>query len=546
MGAGASVTSEFLPDAIGIKSSKQLDHDVSTNREISKSGVEDNSHACQGNQFCKLGIKVSYFKKLIPILKEKLSRAKHLSADEICRQYIIPLTKSYKLSYCDYMLSKEPSCVGNARVFISYPWKSKFIDVLETIVSHFEKEKQGDIFVWMDIFSLNQHEIPVRPLEWYTTTFKTAIGSIGKTVMIFSPWNDSTVLTRGWCLWEMLCSVDNNIPIEIAMNESGTKEFIKSVTENPSTIDQLLAIINVENCECLMPHDRRNIRELLDELGYAKVNAKVFDIIRDTLLIKYEKEVTKDFKKGFYNSEVWDTNTNLAMIYTHFGMYEQAEQLYSTIVQQKKARLGEDDVDTLESMNQLAVLYDNHGKYDEAEAIYLECLERINASESFDHRDAWRFMNNLAVMYIHRGQLEKAEPLQVQCYESRCEILGPDHVETLNSLNNLATLYHNQGKYEQAEPLYARCLQKRKEILGPVHSDTLTLMSNLALLYDNQGAHDKAEPLYLECIERRKATYGLEHPGTLKALSNLSSLQIRSCKLTNASTSVDQEDVAAS
>jgi len=90
-----------------------------------------------------------------------------------------------------------------------------------------------------------------------------------------------------------------------------------------------------------------------------------------------------------------------------------------------------------------------------------------------DHLDTAQSLNSLGILYRNKGNYEQAE-LLYQCalaiYEQK---LGEEHPNTARSLNNLAVLYRNKGNYEQAEPLYQRALAIRERTLGGEHPLTL-------------------------------------------------------------------------
>ena len=69
------------------------------------------------------------------------------------------------------------------------------------------KEHPGAYF-WFDLYINNQHGTESVPQEWWSTTFKQSIKSIGSVLLVMSPWNNPTPLTRAWCLWEIMCALD--------------------------------------------------------------------------------------------------------------------------------------------------------------------------------------------------------------------------------------------------------------------------------------------------------------------------------------------------
>jgi hypothetical protein len=122
-----------------------------------------------------------------------------------CEQVILPETEQLKCSLVELFRNITPSAVGQPVGFISHAWQYTFRSLIEAMVNYFGK----DAYVWLDFVCCNQHKAPNYPFEWWDGTFKSAISSIGKTVMVVDPWDNPIPLTRGWCVWEMYCTIDS-------------------------------------------------------------------------------------------------------------------------------------------------------------------------------------------------------------------------------------------------------------------------------------------------------------------------------------------------
>ena len=122
-----------------------------------------------------------------------------LTTTQVNDHFLVPKTQAKSSSYCTMLLENEETMlqVGKATVFISHAWKYRFLDVFDCIHYHLKETKHlGEDFVWFDMFSNNQHDASATPFEWWKTTFQNAINSIGRTVLILSPWDDPIPLTR--------------------------------------------------------------------------------------------------------------------------------------------------------------------------------------------------------------------------------------------------------------------------------------------------------------------------------------------------------------
>src|SRR5262249_678106 len=103
--------------------------------------------------------------------------------------------------------------------------------------------------------------------------------------------------------------------------------------------------------------------------------------------------------------------------------------------------LGPERPQTLSAMNCLAVLYRVRGRYEEAEALYTHVLDVQRRVLGPEHSSTLATANNLAVLYESRGAYVKAEKLHTQVLEVKRRALGPEHPDTLVTMYNLAAVY---------------------------------------------------------------------------------------------------------
>jgi tetratricopeptide (TPR) repeat protein len=145
-------------------------------------------------------------------------------------------------------------------------------------------------------------------------------------------------------------------------------------------------------------------------------------------------------------------------------------------------------------MNNLAGVYKLGGKLDLALPLFEETLKRRKAKLGAEHPDTLESMNNLALGYQAMARLDLALPLYAETLKLRQTTLGNDHPDTLKSMNNLALGYGAAGKMALAVPLLEETLKRRKTTLGNNHPDTLATLSSLALGYVATGRDDLALP----------------------------------------------------
>ena len=129
-----------------------------------------------------------------------------MTTTDACQVYAVPQTQTTQSAVIDLYRDKiDPSgspYFAPANVFVSHAWKYLITDVL-SVMEQYEQSHPGTCF-WFDLFVNNQNIASTLPVEWWSTTFRESIKSIGTVLLVMSPWDNSFPITLAWCNWEIL------------------------------------------------------------------------------------------------------------------------------------------------------------------------------------------------------------------------------------------------------------------------------------------------------------------------------------------------------
>ncbi len=500
-----------------------------------RQNLDEEAHARlnQVEEFPKVGISVREIIECFIPACGGWDALEGVLTSQVNTDYMIPMTKEYKCSWCEMLRKKNPNtkAVGRPVVFISHAWEYPFTQTVKTVAELF-KDDLLDTIVWFDVFSINQHKASTLPAEWLRVFFKDAIGEIGHTVMVLSPWNDPVPYTRAWCVWEAFCTEETNAKFEIAMSEVEHKNFIKRAESNAqTTINAMLATIDAEKSTSFLKEDQDNIHSLIREgVGFAAVNSLLFTQLRKWVIsvVKRELEMNQDGRRRARLLRM------LGLLYKGQGGYKESFQLFTEALEICEDVYGPDHEKTLVTMFEVAGLHRYQGRLDDSERLYVECLDKMKSKLGADHPDTLATIHNLALVHESQGKFDDAERLYVECLNNKKSKLGADHPDTLTTINNLAWVHQSQGRLDDAERLYAECLDKRKSKLGVDHPDTLSTINNLAGVHQSQGRLDDAERLYVECLAKSQSKLGADHPDTLTTINNLAGVHHSQGRLDDA------------
>jgi tetratricopeptide (TPR) repeat protein len=283
---------------------------------------------------------------------------------------------------------------------------------------------------------------------------------------------------------------------------------------------------NWETCQALFPHakaalahrptSQKSLEEwallLFKAAWYAWRKGRADDA-------EHMSVVSLEVRRGVLGEENAETLSSMDMV-GHArilgGKYKEAEVMLRQALAQFEKMLGRKHPDTLVSMNNLALVLEKQGRYKEAEVMHRQTLAlREKAVIGSEHPHTLTSINNLAVVLEKQGKYKEAEVMHRQTLAQREEIIGPEHPHTLISMNNLAVVLDMQGKYKEAEALYRQTLALNKKVIGPKHLHTLTNMNNLAVVLEKQGKYKEAEVMHRQTLAQSEKVLGCEHPNTL-------------------------------
>jgi len=212
----------------------------------------------------------------------------------------------------------------------------------------------------------------------------------------------------------------------------------------------------------------------------------------------------------------------LAWLYLHnFGRHEQAEKLWTELLEVIQRRLGPDHPDAAGHMEGLVAVYMAQGRLEEAEEVAMKALEIARSAYGPEHNTTLINMVMLSRVYKALGRYNETEDLYVKALEIRRRTLGEEHFKTLDILSNLGSLYREMERYDDAERLLVPALEMRRRIFGEKGYATLHSMIEVARLFRNQGHYERAEPLLLEAEQTARRAFGNDHKITNASVNDL-------------------------
>lgn len=131
---------------------------------------------------------------------------------------------------------------------------------------------------------------------------------------------------------------------------------------------------------------------------------------------------------------------HIAREYLEQRRYQEAMQLYKEILEDRRDRLGDGNLYTIETMSKLAECYSGLLKFSEAIQLNQQALEGQRRILGEGHPDSLRSVQELVKIYTLFGNYSDALRLEEQALQVRRRILGESHRDTIKSAENVARL----------------------------------------------------------------------------------------------------------
>jgi hypothetical protein len=390
-----------------------------------------------------------------------------------------------------------------------------------------QADGEPEVIFWIDVVSIDQHKVGGWPQEWWTTNFKEAIGLIGHTVMMLSPWGSPVPLTRAWCLWELHCTVEVGAAFSVCLGPDEQAALEAALLDDCDALLNALAGIDVAEAQAGKESDRAMILAAvrataggtsdLNGRAMAQMRGWVRGVVAGMVAARREPAAAD----GSMRSAELGNVGQLAMVLYNLGELVEARRLYEEVLPGMTEQLGPAHTTTLGCKMCLAMVLREMGERGQARRLLEEALAGRTEQLGPAHIDTLDCKLDLAALLAQTGEHGEARRLYGEGLAGMTEQLGPTNIHTLRCKMNLAVLLKQMGERVEARGLYAEALAGYTEQLGPTHTDTLTFKMNLANLLSEMGDLGEAQRLYGEVLAGRTEQLGPTHTDTLRCKMNM-------------------------
>ena len=498
-----------------------------------------------------LGLHISGFRKFIEDHPSVVSDG--LTTSQINRQIVKPTTNGSSKPFIDtYTNLKSKSgkpLVGPATVFVSHAWKYQFVDiVLDVLLQHSQKEP--DAYFWVDLFANDQNSVASKDFDWFSSTFRNSIKSIGQVLLVLAPWDDPMPVKRAWCLFEIATSINSEeVKFMANLPFSEIRNLIPAMEKSRDCLIQALSDIQAENAEAASQEDKQLIFEVIQKTdgGFEHVNEQVKKILREwyisricelasdnehswALMLRTSEmmgkfglsDVAKEYafkslqvaeKDGVSDQELYRVYNAIAMAYQYVADNANALEYRQKALDLMLATVGENHPDVAESYGHSAAMFYNQGELDKSLEYYHKALSIMTATQGADHQDVAVLYTRMASVYSALNKNDWAIDYSNKAIAIQKEKLGEKHPTMASSYITISTAYQSMGqKLPEALEYTKKALEIRKSTYGERHTLTANCYIRMADIFTEQGDIVKAHDYYQRALAIKTSLYGENHP----------------------------------
>ena len=388
------------------------------------------------------GVSTSFLQQL----KADLSAVAGLSTEATVHDVVEAVIKPRHSTgpYCQ--IAERVGETAEATIFVSYAWKYRAVDLLDALIA-FGAEHSGSYF-WIDMLMVDQNQAHALPDDFWTVTFRKAIGRIGHTVMVLSPWEDPLPLTRAWCLFELHSSVLTGASFDVLLPDRERTRLRDAVLESPTTLTDAMVAVDLKRAEASVAADKEMIFASIaaTDGGIHGLNVQVLRLLRDWVLAA-AKQLCQHDAWTDDQREVARLFHNVGRILGDNGVHDGALDMHRKCLTIREATLGTEHPDTASSYNNIGSVLQDKGDHDGALDMLRKCLAIREATLGTEHPDTATSYNNIGLVLQDKGDHDGALDMYRKCLAIEEATLGTEHPATASSYNNIGSVLKAKGDY---------------------------------------------------------------------------------------------------
>lgn len=448
--------------------------------------------------------------------------SENMTTSQINRAIIKPQTEGTGVPFINgYLYEKSDAgipFVAPATVFVSHAWRYPFSKTVVDVMEQFAKENENTYF-WFDMFTNDQNAIATKDFNWFSTTFRDSIRSIGEVLLVLSPWNDPMPLKRAWCLFEIFNSLtEADVKLTVKLPLSEVNELAAAIEDDQSCLIQALSDIQAQKAEATSDDDKKLIFEVIESSqgGYSHVNENIKRALREWYVLQL-RQLVKDHRNNP------DLLLSIATVTRDLGSLDESLEINKICLGFCEQADASKDYKACVYDN-IANVYRDKNQLDSALDYYTRSMKLSIELTGLDHPNVAGSYNNIAIVSFDKGDYTNALVNFQKALDIRISHLGSEHAEVSDTYNNMANAYREKGEPKNALDYFNKSLVIARKTSGESHPSVAAAYNNIANVYKDMCELDTSLEYRNKSLAIRIEVLGEEHPfvaGCYNGIANI-------------------------
>jgi tetratricopeptide (TPR) repeat protein len=385
-----------------------------------------------------------------------------------------------------YKLSQNPSTTHllqkKADVFISYPSDC----TVQRLIQSLSDIHDSPVFIWIDGKSTKTNGVD-RSQPYFTALFEL-YRSIGKGIVVASPWNESSPLPAFRCL-EMYYAATCGATVLVAASRKECDEFVREMREHPLGPTRFHEVLDHEVEDT---SSTTAISEIIRE-NFVEVRSCTQSLFRN-LVTRLADEMLNGIAEE--SEQRATASSSRASLHYACGELEESKRQFENALDiLLKVRNSPFAASVLHN---IAKIYEDQGNIAQAFEIYDRCL---TMEEPVSRLSLKISSSDSLVQKSPKNQNQKLETL----WRDSFVIPSPHDIGGATTLFNMACLLAQKGENDKAESLFLESLKARQAYApGGESLDVAWCLNTMGVFYEAIGKKDLALKSYEDALAMRK------------------------------------------
>ena len=373
------------------------------------------------------------------------------------------------------------------------------------------------VYFFFDLLCIPNHGPAISSQDWLSVTFVNALKLIKRMLIVISPWDSPSCITRAWSLWEFVCALDL-ISFRVYARIPATQQQLlqQSILADPATVATEMSVLSFDagSASAFHASDHGKVLSALSEsFGFARVDQRVRVAIRDWYVQAITNMALTLPSVTEHDAELLE---GTASVLQELCAFDHSLAFLKKVLS-ARAALGNTRPEVMaRTYSNIAGILEKKGDLNQALSYYERTLSTLRGQSTADVVAA---LAHLAALHAKRLEFSQALEIYTRLLDVTVQLYGEYHVLTFTYLYDKALVHARNNQDQQALDVLIRA----KAVLQSLHNEEGAEMGRvhwqLGLAYRSTGDTENAQSAFADAVQLLSKALGPDHDDTRAAIT---------------------------